>query len=168
MAISNSELVTFGIREQLDLVLAEAEPAMVVRSLLDDHTELHEYVTRLRRLCLGLSGSEGRAHPGAAALVEEFAYLLIAHFAAEQASEFFENLVRDHPSVAKRVERLQTEHMEIAAALGHVLEFCKSKPAGSELSICITHVLDMFDAHEHAEKAVMQDLILLDEGSGGE
>jgi hypothetical protein len=173
MPLSNSELVTFGIREQLGLPLAsvaeaesKSEPAMVVPSLLDDHTELREHAARLRRLCLALSGSQAPADPEVAALVEEFAYLSIAHFATEQASEFFEDLLRHQPGMLQRVVRLQTEHVEIAAALGQVLEFCKSRPTGSEVSICLTNVLDMFDAHEHAENAVIQDLALLDEAGG--
>jgi hypothetical protein len=175
MPLSNSELVTFGIREQLDPSLAlvaaadlTSEPAMVVQSLLDDHTELQEQVARLRGLCMALSGSQAPADPDAATLVEEFAYLLIAHFATEQASEFFEDLLRDQPGMLQRVVRLQTEHIEIAAALGEVLEFCESRPMGSALSICLTHVLDMFDAHERAEKAVIQDLGLLAQEGGGD
>lgn len=173
--MANSELVPFGIREQLEHCLTSVadaglmnEPAMVLESLLDDHTELREQVARLRGLCLDLGGSQVPTDPGATTLVEDFAYLLIAHFAAEQASEFFEDLLRHQPAMLERVAGLQTEHLEIAAALGEALEFCRRRPRGSEFSICLTHVLDMFDAHEQAEKAVIQDLTLLDEAEDGD
>ena len=175
MSQPNSELVAITVTEDLDPSLAafaEAESGgespLVVQSLLDDHSELRQRVVRLRRLCLKLEGNQGPAGPGAAALVEEFAYLLIAHFAAEEASEFFENRLRDRPQMLRRVEGLQTEHGEIAAALGEVLEFAKSKPPGPVLATRVARILDMFDAHERAEKAVIQELVLLDEGGGGE
>jgi Hemerythrin HHE cation binding domain len=175
MPLSNSELVSFRIHEQLHPSVASvadaeppSEPAIVLQTLLHDHTELQQQVARLRGLCLALGGSQAPADPGASALVEEFAYLLIAHFAAEQASEFFEDLARDQPEVLQRVVRLQTEHVEIAAALGQVLEFCERRPAGSELSTCLTDILDMLDAHERAEKALIRDLVSLDERGGGE
>jgi len=184
MSPSSSELVAMTVAAQVDPSLAPSaadrssesatviqsllDDHTVIQSLLDDHTELRELVVRLRRLCLALSGNQGLADPDAAVLIEEFAFLLIAHFAAEQGSEFFENRLRDQPRMLKRVERLQFEHGAIAAALGQLLEFCQRGPSGPELSICLTHILDMFDAHERAEKAIMQELVLLDEGGYGE
>jgi hypothetical protein len=68
----------------------------------------------------------------------------------------------------QRVERLQAEHEEIAAALGQALELGQSRPPSSELAMHIAHILDMFDAHERAEKALIQELVLVDEGGSGE
>jgi hypothetical protein len=175
MSSSNSELVAITVAEQIARSLApiadaesSGEWAIGVESLLDDHTELRKMVARLRGLCLTLSGNQAPADLGAAALVEEFAYLAIAHFAAEQASDFLENLSRNQPGLLQRIERLQTEHGEIAAALGQVLELGHGKPPGPELAIHLTHALDMFDAHERAEKAIIQELVLVDEGGSGE
>jgi hypothetical protein len=152
--------------------IAEAEPSsecgIGVQSLLDDHSELRDLVIRLRRLCLALRSSRKRADSEAAALIEEFAYLSIAHFAAEQASEFFESRLAGQPRMLERVERLQAEHDEIAAALGEVLEFCRSSPSGPELASCLTRVLDMFDAHERGERAFIRELLRRDEGGGDE
>jgi hypothetical protein len=175
MATSNSELVSIAVAERIASSLApiaEIEPsgesAVGVESLLDDHTELRRMVVRLRRLCRTLSRNRAPADPSAAILVEEFAYLLIAHFAAEQASEFLENLSRDEPRMLQRIERLQDEHGEIAAALGQALELGQSSHPGTELAMHLTHVLDMFEAHERAERAFIRDLLLVDAGGTGE
>lgn len=132
-----------------------------------DHTDLEGLVVRLRQLCVSLRerDREGACDPGA--LIEEFESELIAHFAAEQAEEFFGSLTTEQPHLLMRVERLQEEHCQMAAAVDHLVEFAESGP-GPELALRLDHFLDSFDAHERAENALMQEFFLLDEGAAGD
>jgi hypothetical protein len=63
-----------------------------------------------------------------------------------------------------RIGRLQQDHGELATALDELLEFARSEPRVTDLTARVERFLARLDAHERAENALMQDLILLDEG----
>jgi hypothetical protein len=104
------------------------------------------------------------ADPEPGALIEQFEDLLLIHFAAEEAEEFFGSLVTDQPWMLDRIGRLQQDHGELATALDELLEFARSEPRVTDLTARVERFLARLDAHERAENALMQDLILLDEG----
>jgi CBS domain-containing protein len=53
----------------------------------------------------------------------------------------------------------------MAEALDRLLEFAQTGPPNRDLAARLTRFLDWFDAHEHAENALMQELLLLDEAA---
>jgi signal transduction histidine kinase len=144
-----------GSRSQVSLI------AEVVR---DDHAELERMIARLRALSDVPVQERTPADPEPAALIEQFEDLLLIHFAAEEAEEFFGSLVTDQPWLLDRIGRLQREHGQLATALDDLLEFARSEPRVTELTAHVERFLGRLDAHERAENALMQDLILLDEG----
>jgi Hemerythrin HHE cation binding domain len=174
MSLPKTELVTKAAGEQIDpssAPTAESAPsnelALIAEAVLEDHAELDKTVSQLRELCVALCCNQAPADPGPAALIEEFEAQLILHLAAEEAEEFFGSLVTDQPSLLQRVERLQAEHGEMAETLDQLLEFAKSGPSWPELAVRLIRFLDGFDAHEHAENALMQEFFLLDQGGSG-
>jgi signal transduction histidine kinase len=163
MAVRGPE--EWALREAI-MAQANAELFIVVETVLEDHADLRKMVTGLRGMCRALR--EGRCLPGpeSAALIEEFESQLIPHFAAEQAEEYFGSLVTEQPRLLQRVERLQAEHAELAEALDRLIELARSEDGGPELGVRLGQFLDSFEAHEHAENRLMQEFLLLDEGTG--
>jgi hypothetical protein len=147
--------------------LSNGELVSVAATVLEDHADLFRIVARLRRLCALLRGGSPPAAGAVVALLEDFEDHLIPHFAAEQAEEFFGSLVTDQPRLLGQVDRLQAEHREMASGLATLQVFAEGAPRGPELALRLEHLLDQFEAHEHAENALMQEFVLLDEGEGG-
>ncbi len=145
----------------------ESELAGITEAVLEGHAELDKTVSRLRGLCVALHDGHTPADGDPASLIEEFEAQLLPHFAAEEAEEFFGSLVTDQPSLLKRVELLQDDHIGMAEALDALQNFAESGPTGPDLAVRITQFLDRFDAHEHAENELMQEFFLLDQGGGG-
>ena len=142
------------------------EVSLIADAVRDDHFALERMIERLRGLTdAALHGWPADRDP--AALIEEFEDLVLLHFAAEEAEEFVGSLVTDQPRLLGRVERLQQEHGELATALDDLLELARSKPRATELAARLEGFLARLDAHEHAENALMQELITIDEGGGG-
>jgi hypothetical protein len=140
--------------------------SLIADAVRDDHFEFERMIARLR----GLSDAAPHGWPAdrdPAVLIEEFEDLVLLHFAAEEAEEFVGSLVTDQPRLLGRVERLQREHGELATALDDLLELARGKPRATELAARVEGFLARLDAHEHAENALMQELIVLDEGGGG-
>lgn len=146
----------------------ENELALVAEAVLEGHAELDKTVLRLRGMCVVLRDGHTPADGDPASLIEEFEAQLLPHFAAEEAEEFFGSLVTDQPSLLKRVERLQDDHVEMAEALDALQKFAESGPSGPELAARITQFLDRLDEHEHAENTLMQEFYTLDKGGGGQ
>lgn len=139
--------------------------AVIAEAVLEDHEKLDATVARLRKLCAVLAHNQAAAESPPAALIGEFEAQLIPHFLAEQAEEFFGTLVTDKPRLLEQVQHLQAEHAEMAEALGKLLEFAETGPPGPDLALRLTRFLDQFDAHEHAENALMQEFLLLDDAA---
>lgn len=174
MSHPNIELGAVGRREQIGISSASdveeslgGELGAIAEMVLEDHAELQGAAARLRELCVALRAEAASADLGACVLIEEFEDLLIPHFAAEQAEEFFGSLVTEEPRLLQRVERLQAEHWEMAEALDRIAEFARGLPPGPLLAARLTQLLDSFDTHEHAENELMQDFLLLDKGGDG-
>jgi CBS domain-containing protein len=141
------------------------ELAGTVESVLRNHAELDDTVRGLRDLCAALSGNRASCDSAPAALIAEFEAQLVAHFDVEQAEELFGSLVTHQPHLFKRVEHLQAAHGEMAEALDQLLTFARKGPPGRDLAARLTRFLDRFDAHEHAENALMQEFLLLDQAA---
>lgn len=142
--------------------------ALMADAVREDHADLDRIAARLREVCAALRNGQAAADAQPVGLIEEYEDLLIAHFAAEQAEEFFGSLMTDQPSLLQRVEHLQDEHGKLAEALEQLLEFAKNGPPGSDLAVRIRAFLDRFDTHEDAENALMEEFIVLDQRGEGE
>lgn len=173
MSLPHIELVAVTTSEQMGIASASGveaslgELAAIAEVVLEDHAGLQRAAARLRELCVALRTEPASADLGAEVLIEEFEDLLIPHFAAEQAEEFFGSLVTEEPRLLQRVERLQAEHGEMAEALDRIAEFARTSPPGPVLATRLTRLLDAFDTHERAENALMQEFLLLDKGGDG-
>ena len=143
---------------------SRSEISLIAEAVRDDHVELQRMITRLRGLCDASQQGRTAAELDPAELLEDFEDLLLIHFAAEEAEEFFGSLTTEQPRLLDRIGRLQREHGELVGMVDELLEYTRREPRHTELSARIERFLDRLDTHEHAENALMQELILLDEG----
>jgi hypothetical protein len=157
----NAEAVGLGGSERALSRAASAassnEVAVSAEAVFEDHAELDRAVLRLRGMCVVLRGGHAPADAEPAGLIEEFEAQLIHHFAAEEAVEFFGSLVTEEPRLLQRVERLQTDHWEMAAAVNRLLVFAQGGPPAPKLAVRLARFLDWFDLHHLAENALMQE-----------
>jgi hypothetical protein len=144
------------------------EFGLIAEAVLADHAELVRAAARLRETCTALEGTNDPVDDEPARLLEEFENELLPHFAAEELEECCGSLITEEPRLLGQLGRLQSEHTEIATALDELLEFARAKPPGGELATRLDRFLHRFEAHERAENALMQELVLLDEGTSGE
>ena len=149
------------------MFLSSTELVSAAATVLEDHADLYRTVARLRQLCGELREGRALATREVVGFLQDFEEQLIPHFAAEEAEEFFGSLVTDQPRLLRQVERLQAEHDEMAGGMERLLELAASGSVGPDLALRLERFLDQFEAHEHAENALMQEFVLLDEGAGG-
>ncbi len=142
------------------------ELATLVEAVRSGHEGLDGTVVELRRLCGEMRSSPPRA-PDAVEALARFAEELLVHFAEEELEETFGSLLTDQPQFLHRVDRLQQEHVELTEAATRLVGLARSG-SGLVLAASIERILDALSAHEHAENALMQELILLDEGAAGD
>ena len=139
-------------------------PAGAADTVLDDHAALTRAAKTLRELC------DARSNDAAVDLarpIQQFRARLLIHFAAEEAEDFFESVVKSQPGLVQRAMHLQGEHAELAFALECLFVLAKTAPRKPELAARLVRFLDRFELHEHAENALLQELLLTDEGCGG-
>jgi hemerythrin len=145
----------------VDGSLAGDQPTVMAKAVVDDHAELVRAANALRDRCE--LACKGRAQD-LARFIEEFQERLLIHFAAEESEEFLGSLVRDQPGLLKRAQRLQDEHGEIAFVLECLVGLAATDPREPEVAALTIRFLDRFEVHEHAENALLQELVLTDEG----
>jgi hypothetical protein len=120
-------------------------------AVLDDHAGLTGVANELRELCA--AASQGAAVDWSRPM-DEFRARLVAHFAAEEADDFFGSLV-SQPRLLSRVKRLQAEHAELAFAAECLLTLARAKARKSDLAARVVRFLDRFEVHERAENALL-------------
>ncbi len=133
-----------------------------------DHTALLEIVSKLRELQATLSKLREGAPIQPLYLVQDFALELYEHFGSEENDSYFGTLVSERPSLAPRVESLRSDHAQIVRSLANIPVRAASGISGLELSNLLGAALDLLQAHEQRENALMQDYLLRDEGVPGE
>ena len=143
------------------------ELAVVAEDIIRSHAKLDRTAAELRELCVALAreGSPIRREP--LELIAEFQTQLLAHFEEEERDDSFGYVTTDRPHLLGKVERLQTEHGEMASALEDILESAKNGLPSAELGARVGRFLDTLAAHERAENQLMQDLLTHDHGGEG-
>jgi hypothetical protein len=147
--------------------LEERPLGLLAEAVLGENAELMKEAAGLQWLCRALiQGSL----PGGFELekrLEEFEERLLLHFAAEEAEEFFGTLMTDQPSFLQRAAEAEAEHAELLLELDELLDTGQAEAPSRELAVRLLRFLERLDAHEHAEKELLQDLVLLEEGGEG-
>lgn len=146
-----------------DALLSRDRPPATVEAVLDDHAALVGAAKKLRDLCVAASRGATVAWTRP---IEEFRARLLTHFAAEETDDFFGGSV-GRPALLGRVHRLQAEHAELAFAAECLLSVARTAPRRSDLYAGVIRFLDRFEVHEHAENALLQEVLLTDDGDGG-
>lgn len=136
--------------------------ALVAEALREGHAEIRETVLRLKELCTSLR-CDAVFDASPVALIEEFEAQLIPHFATEEVEGFFGRFVTEEPGLLRLVDGLEAEHADMLEALGRLAVFAKERPPSPDLAARLANFLHWFEAHEHAENALMQEFLLPDE-----
>lgn len=139
-----------------------------ITAVQHDHKALLEMVGQLRELQGVLKELRDGAPAQRLHLIQDFALELYAHFSAEESEAYFGTLVFECPSLGPRIEALRSDHVRICRALADVPLRAAAGIAGRELSTLLGAALDLLQAHERRENALMQDYLLRDEGVPGE
>jgi len=137
--------------------------AGVAEAMLDGYAGIDVRIQQLRELCVALRDGQGPTPADPAELIEDLECEVIPHFAAEQLEEFFGSLITDDPSLLDRVARLQAEHGELAEAFGRLVKLAECKTPPLALAEGVELLLDRLEAHEQAERTLMQRFVQLDE-----
>jgi hypothetical protein len=173
--MASSTILVSSVEEN-DVTYAATEPdrsasrdfGLIAEAVLADHAELGRVTARLRETSTALAETDEPVDGEPARLLEDFENELLPHFAAEELEEFCGSLVTQEPRLLGRLGRLQAEHGDIASALGELVDFAWTRPSGRDLAVRIGRFLKVFAKHEHAENELMQELVLLDEGTSGD
>lgn len=127
----------------------------------------------LRTTISGLRGVSGsllsyapKAMTEACDLLSDFSARLSMYFDAEEASGYFGTIATDCPALQHKVSAMEQAHTELRDAVASLRRLAREGTAAADLSRRIGLVIDDFEAHEHAEKGLLQEFFLRDEGSG--
>jgi len=105
----------------------------------------------------------------AAALLSQLADQMTAHFAAEERSGYFQDLIEQAPRMASKTQELLAEHAELAAEVNRLAEQARQASAASASSGAFADAFRAFSKkllhHEHAENTLMQEVYTRDIGS---
>jgi len=135
--------------------------AVVVNSDL-----LRTTINELRRASGSLLSYSPRAMTEACDLLSDFSARLSMYFDAEEASGYFGTICTDCPELQHKVVALEQTHTELRDAVASLRRLAREGSAAADLSRRIGLVIDDFEAHEHAEKGLLQEFFLRDQGSG--
>ena len=140
---------------------------LLAEAVLSENAELMKEAAGLKWLCRALVDG---SLPGGFELekrLEEFEEKLLVHFAAEEAEEFFGTLMTDQPSFLQRAAEAEAEHAQLLLELDALLDTAQVEAPSRELAGRLLRFLEQLGAHERAEKELLQDLVLLEEGGEG-
>lgn len=136
-----------------------------------EHANLIASVRRLRDACAILAAA-GASTPSADAdlglLVAAFLADLRPHFVAEDSDDYFGTLVAERPSFVPRISHLREEHAEMIRAAERVLALTTGHAHPTQIAAEVGDLLDLFEAHEHAETQLLQEFFSVDDGGGGQ
>ncbi|HVU02883.1 MAG TPA: hemerythrin domain-containing protein [Polyangiaceae bacterium] len=127
--------------------------------VLRGHEGLRGAVEEMRTLCAGLRAEAPVAFEQARGPVDAFLDHLMAHFAAEESPDYFGALVLDSFGIARSVERLIAEHVEMRKTITALRDFANPGRRRIEFAVLLERLLDDFTAHERGESAAIQEFL---------
>ena len=84
---------------------------------------------------------------------------VIEHFANEEAGGYLTSVLTERPEAAPRVEALKKQHSvvrdELERLIGHAADGARIRQLSEE----IASLVEMFDAHEDAEQALIDEVV---------
>jgi hypothetical protein len=98
--------------------------------------------------------------------LEQFRNELLAHFAFEESGGYMAEISATRPELAPRIAGLQAEHALIASRIGQLAD-CTSRFDTRAAREALVALLELFDAHERAERDLLFDWSSRDLGAAG-
>lgn len=145
-------------------MLISSAPRASNAVLLQEHQHIRYLAQSLERLALHL--------PDSMALVErhvaELQAVLGEHFAAEERSGMFDEIVQAHPELTEACRRLLDQHRHLLAELSRLADSSPEHARIAEQSGWagrLRHVLVDLESHEEQENALLAQGVAADEGA---
>jgi hypothetical protein len=123
-------------------------------------------LARLAELTQALA--TGASHVDPAALLSELRVDLELQFAREEGDSYFGAVLRERPSLSQNVSELKRTHSSLLERLDALRAIAADRGRWSELRSPTLELCDALRAHEHQEGALMQELVLRDDGIGAD
>jgi len=117
----------------------------------------------LRRVSGSLLSYAPRAMIEAGDLLSDLSARLSVYFDAEEASGYFGTICTDCPQLQNKVVALEQTHTELRDTVASLRRLANEGVAAADLSRRIGLVIDDFEAHEHAERRLLQEFFLRDQ-----
>jgi hypothetical protein len=117
---------------------------------------------------LGQALASGASHVDPAALLSELRVDLELQFAREEGDSYFGAVLRERPSLSQNVSELRRTHASLLERLDALRAIAADRARWSELRAPTLELSDALRAHEHQEGALMQELVLRDDGTGAD
>jgi hypothetical protein len=121
---------------------------------------------RVGQVCSALESGQQTTDP--ARVLSELRVDLELHFALEEADGHFGAIVRERPGLAHGIEALRSEHTALLVRLDLLREKLGDGMRRTKLLGAIIELVEALCAHEHRESALVQELILRDDGTGAD
>ncbi len=128
-------------------------------SVRSESRALRSTVSELRSVCVSLLGRGPRAFVDADRALADFAGRLSTYFDAGQAAPYFKTIVEECPSLGARATSIERDHQHLKQSVDWVRGLT-NRANPTRLARHIGTVLDRFEEHEDAEKALLQDFFL--------
>jgi hypothetical protein len=108
----------------------------------------------------------GASHVDPVALLSELRVDLELYFAREEGDSYFGALVRERPSLSQDVSELRRTHATLLERLDALRTIAADPTRWPELRSPTLELRDALRIHEQQEGALLQELVLRDDGTG--
>jgi hypothetical protein len=110
----------------------------------------------------------GRRDIDPVAVLSQLSVDFALHFALEEGSGYFGAALRERPGLSHDIAELHREHAVLLDELDTVRAVAADERRSSELASAILRLVTDLRAHESKEVALLQELVLRDEGVGAD
>jgi hypothetical protein len=128
-----------------------------------EHDRLGVIVERFSDACTALESGQKHVDPRPVTCTLELE--LFRHFAAEEAEDHFERIVRERPALLHRVSELRAEHAAILRTVSELVAMAADKSRRHDMGAVGARFVAEFRRHEDKENALLQEFVLRDEGT---
>ena len=128
-----------------------------------EHAALRVTFARLRASCAAPADENALGGLGLHVLIDELREQLRAHFAAEEAGDYFGTLEADCPVLRPRIALLRAEHAEMFEAIKALHAACRQMNRRADMAADLERLWERLQAHEDAESQLIQEFFLPEE-----
>lgn len=144
-----------------------AQPSLFGRpnAVVMESELLRSTISRLRRLSTSRFKDARHAMTETRTLLSEFSARISSYFDAEESGGYYGTISMDCPGLVPKVAELEQAHTHLRHAVASLRRLIRDGTVVADVGRRIGLVMDDFEALEHAEKDLIQEFFLRDQGS---